>query len=318
VLCLLAILCPGIASAEEPLPSGLSVQQLQSTFNEFHGRAETPVTSLKLNDGILEAEVTVGASAYGIWLYAQEHEDVPYLERLRSKLALLSDKSRHSIRIKLILSKDVRNALTEMPEDDRKEIEESFLMQATEWMKPEPWDPPSPLFTMDLFEKEDAEDEDLPPLQQALVLFNSKGYYHPASLPAEIAPKKLSLSKVKNICVERFGDPPYKLTFLETDKDLVEFVVKGFRGEIVDNKKFWEKLHVTLIWTERPEQNATLVRMFLDAQFAGGNAPNPAPTDYRDMEPRYSYQLHRFGKVLLENILGRLKTASAKATSSEG
>ncbi len=106
-----------------------------------------------------------------------------------------------------------------------------------------------------------------------------------------------------------------KITFLDSPDDgYFNFVVTGIQGEVLDSKRFWERVQITLIYHKYVTQNTKLnhiplkVLCIIDGRYGSGFL-EPSSEGYTDdMEVKFSEAVRNYSVNILMK-LGKYLTA---------
>jgi hypothetical protein len=117
--------------------------------------------------------------------------------------------------------------------------------------------------------------------------------------------EQLSLSRLRNFFESHYAKKQGEVTFTNVSDDLLTFVVRKLRGEVILQGRFWEKFQVFL--TAYPyESEFVKFHLVLDGQYASGLTP-PSDQAYSDMEPTYTSSLREYGEKVMVHIRSSLK-----------
>jgi|GEM_PF-6458192 len=97
-----------------------------------------------------------------------------------------------------------------------------------------------------------------------------------------------------------------KFTEIEEEVYLIKFIVRGLKGKITGQKGMHERLEVLLVLF--PLKDRMKILCELDGKYATGWAAPRSDQEYEyDLEPKYSMNLHIYGKQLLLRLKDIIK-----------
>ncbi|MCP4348645.1 MAG: hypothetical protein GY795_24460 [Desulfobacterales bacterium] len=123
-------------------------------------------------------------------------------------------------------------------------------------------------------------------------------------------PREVSISsfKIRKFIENYFFKRKGKIQVISIEDDAIEFCVSNIKNEIIANKNYWEKIEVSIFLTRK---NTMLkIRCYIDAQYGAGL--NKPPSNYSDMEPKYSEQLDNYTGELLVKIRDYIVVGNGK------
>lgn len=106
--------------------------------------------------------------------------------------------------------------------------------------------------------------------------------------------------------IKRYFEPRGTFSALEMDGFSLHFKVRGLRGEVLHDHRYWENLEAVLFITS--DNGQKLLQLNLDGGFAagGGNTP-PAATEFVNMEQAHSKELQDYASKFLLDLTPKLE-----------
>jgi hypothetical protein len=116
------------------------------------------------------------------------------------------------------------------------------------------------------------------------------------SAPSASVDTRLTIENIKQYLTSRYASAGGAVTVTALGDNWLALTVGHLRGEVIADKKYWERLQVFV--AREPTKEMLTLRLILDARYGSGLAP-PSDLGYIDMEPVYTSYLNEYGKSLV-------------------